>query len=78
LTPKAWKGGKMAVEQLSFFQKTEIELLEDRMVKCENSSDAVRKGTFHKISTIAKTVESLKTQIDEMQMQLYILGRCVE
>lgn len=68
----------MTVEQLSFFEKTEYELLQDRVIKCEASSDAVRKGTFHKISTIAKTVESLKTQIDEMQMQLYILGRCVE
>lgn len=68
----------MAVEQLSFFPKTDVELLEERMIKCETSSDAVRKGTFHKISTIAKTVECLKTQIDEMQMQLYILGRCVE
>lgn len=68
----------MTVEQLSFFEKTDIELLEERMVKCENTADAVRKGTFHKISTLAKAVDCLKTQIDEMQMQLYILGRCVE
>ncbi len=68
----------MAIEQLRFFDKTETEILREDFMKLKKSTDDSRKCVFHKNSVLAKAIDGLKAQIDELQMQLYILEKCIK
>lgn len=68
----------MAIEQLRFFEKTEAEILREDFMRLKKSTDDSRKCVFHKNSVLSKAMDGLKSQIDELQMQLYVLEKCIK
>jgi hypothetical protein len=65
----------MNAEQLTFFEKTDHELLNEKIEKLETRADNVRKGVFAKYTSQAKMIDALKAQLEEMQAQIHMLAQ---
>ncbi len=63
--------------QLELFPKTENEELRDELFRQKKCIDTMRKALFERNSTLSKQSVLLQGQIDNMQMQIFILEKYI-
>ena len=62
-------------EQLELFERTKEEKLEAELASAKKSIDNLRKGLFHRHTTLSKEVTYLQDKVEELQMQIIVLDR---
>ena len=63
----------MTESQLDLFSKEAIDVLNDKVEKTRNTSDAVRKGLFARHNRIEKLCHQLEQKYEEQQKEISLL-----